>query len=47
MNWADELAIKTGKSRVVIYKVARRLGRIPTEEEIINRKTGRPSKYIK
>jgi predicted transcriptional regulator len=41
----DELAEKTGKSKVVIYKVAKRLGRIPTIEEVMNRQTGRPRKY--
>lgn len=41
----NELSEKTGKSLVTIYKVARRLGRIPTEEEIMNRKVGRPKKY--
>ena len=42
----DELAEITGRSRVTIYKVARRLGRIPTIEEVLNRKNGRPRKYI-
>lgn len=41
----EELAKETGKSRVTIYKVAKRLGRIPTIEEIMNRQTGRPKKY--
>lgn len=41
----DELAEITGRSRVTIYKVARRLGRIPTIEEVLNRKNGRPRKY--
>lgn len=41
----DELAEVTGRSRVTIYKVARRLGRIPTIEEVLNRKNGRPKKY--
>lgn len=41
----EELAKETGKSKVVIYKVARRLGRIPTVEEIMNRQVGRPKKY--
>lgn len=41
----DELAEITGRSRVTIYKVARRLGRIPTIEEVLNRKNGRPKKY--
>ena len=37
----DELAEITGRSRVTIYKV----GRIPTIEEVLNRKNGRPKKY--
>jgi hypothetical protein len=41
----DELVENTGKSKVTIYKVARRLGRIPTIEEVMNRKAGRPRKY--
>lgn len=41
----DELVKKTGKSKVTIYKVARKLGRIPTEEEVLNRSVGRPRKY--
>ena len=41
----DELVKITGRSRVTIYKVARRLGRIPTIEEVLNRKNGRPRKY--
>ena len=42
----QELAEITGRSRVTIYKVARRLGHIPTIEEVLNRKNGRPRKYI-
>ncbi len=41
----EELAIKTNRSKVVIYKVAKRLGRLPTEEEVLNRQAGRPKKY--
>lgn len=40
-----ELAEKTNKSQVVIYRLARKLGRIPTEDEVLNRKVGRPRKY--
>ena len=40
-----ELAEKTNRSVAVIYKVAKRLGRMPTIEEILNRKNGRPKKY--
>lgn len=45
MNIFDELASKTKRSKVVIYKLARKLGRVPTEEEILNRSVGRPRKY--
>ena len=46
----DELAKKTGRSKVVVYTVMRRLkengiDRLPTEDEILNRKVGRPRKY--
>lgn len=41
----NELSIATGKSKVTIYKVARKLGRLPTVEEVLNRKVGRPRKY--
>ena len=41
----DELVKITGKSKVTVYKVARRLGRIPTVEEVMNRPVGRPKKY--
>ena len=47
-----ELAEKTGVSRTWIYEMCRRLGRIPTVEEVVNRKAnglmkkmGRPQKY--
>ena len=47
-----ELAEKTGVSRTWIYEMCRRLGRIPTLDEVVNRKTnglmnkmGRPQKY--
>lgn len=39
-----ELAKKTNRSRGVIYKLARRFNRLPTEEEVLNRKNGRPRK---
>lgn len=46
-NSVAELAKKTGKSREAIYKIARQLGRLPTEEEVKNwRKPGRPPKYV-
>lgn len=47
MTDIEELAKKTNRSYVVVYKVARKLGRVPTEEEILNRKPGRPRKYVK
>lgn len=45
MNKIQELALKTERSQVTIYKIAKRLGRIPTEEEVLSRKAGRPRKY--
>lgn len=44
-NPLEELSKKTGKSRTVIYRLAKKLGRTPTEEEVMQRKNGRPSKY--
>lgn len=41
----DELVEATGRSRVTIYKVAHKLGRMPSVEEVLNRKNGRPRKY--
>ena len=40
-----ELAQKTGRSTQVIYRLIKRLGRVPTVEEIQNRSNGRPRKY--
>ena len=47
-----ELAEITGVSRTWIYEMCKRLGRIPTVDEVVNRKTnrlmkkmGRPQKY--
>lgn len=44
---ARELAKKHGVSHTLIYNMAKKLGRLPTDEEIENRnrKTGRPQKY--
>lgn len=42
-----ELAEKTGRSRQVIYLLCKRLGRLPTEEEVLNRKPGRPATKYK
>ena len=40
-----ELSEITGKSKQVIYRLIKRLGRVPSVEEILNRKNGRPRKY--
>lgn len=46
MNYSiSELSKITGKSRAAIYNLAKKLGRIPTIEEINNQKVGRPTKY--
>lgn len=50
MNAIDELAQKTGRSRATIYYIMRQMSakginRLPTEEEVLNRKNGRPKKY--
>jgi predicted transcriptional regulator len=49
-NSVNALAKKTRRSRVTIYKIMRELQnkgvhRLPTEEEVLNRKPGRPRKY--
>ncbi len=41
----QSLVEKSGKSKTVIYDLAKKLGRLPTLEEIGMRKKGRPSKY--
>ena len=40
-----ELSEMTGKSKQVIYRLIKRLGRVPSVEEILNRQNGRPRKY--
>ena len=40
-----ELSELTGKSKQVIYGLIKRLGRVPSVEEILNRQNGRPRKY--
>lgn len=50
MNEVPKLAKETGRSRVTIYRVMKQLReqgieRLPTKEEILNRKNGRPKKY--
>jgi hypothetical protein len=46
VDWVAELMRKTGKSDITIYKTAKKLGRKPTAEEVLNRKAGRPKKYL-
>ena len=41
----EELAKKTNRCNSAIYRLARKLGRLPTEEEVLNRQVGRPRKY--
>ena len=41
----NELVKATGKSRATIYLMAKRLGRLPTKEEVLAVKMGRPKKY--
>lgn len=45
MSPVEELAKKTNRSKVVIYNLAKKLGRLPTEKEVLERKNGRPRKY--
>jgi hypothetical protein len=45
-KWVAELMKATNRSEITIYKVARKYGRIPTVEEVLNRKSGRPKKYL-
>lgn len=42
---AKELARITGRSTTVIYNLAKKLGRLPTAKEVLQRKNGRPKKY--
>lgn len=42
-----ELAQKTGKSQTAIYRMCKKLGRLPTIEEILEvKKKGRPQKWV-
>lgn len=41
----EKIALETNKSIQVIYKIANKLGRLPTNEEVLNRNCGRPKKY--
>ena len=45
-DWVVDLMEKTGKSQTTIYNLARKLKRQPTVDEILNRPTGRPKKYL-
>lgn len=40
-----ELVKLTGKSKTTIYNLCKKLGRMPTVDEVMNRKNGRPTKY--
>ena len=42
---ADELAEEARVSCTVVYRLAKKLGRLPTLDELKNRKNGRPRKY--
>lgn len=42
---AEEIALNTNKSIQSIYKLANKLNRLPTEEEVLLVKRGRPTKY--
>lgn len=41
----QELMKLTKRSKTTIYKLAGKLGRLPTVEEVLNRPNGRPKKY--
>lgn len=40
------LSEESGKSKTTIYNLAKKLGRLPTVEELNNQKKGRPKKYV-
>ncbi len=40
-----ELSERTGKCTAAIYNLCKKLGRMPTVEEVLNQKPGRPRKY--
>ena len=40
----EEIALKTNRSIQTIYKLAKKFNRLPTENEVLNRKVGRPKK---
>lgn len=41
----EKISFETNRSIQTIYKIASRLGRLPTNEEVLNRSCGRPKKY--
>ena len=47
MDEITMLAIKTGKSKGTIYRLAKKFNRLPTIEEVLLQKCGRPKKYTK
>ena len=47
MSAVKELAQLSGKSQTSIYDLCRKLGRLPTLEEVKAVKVGRPAKYVK
>lgn len=41
----QELSKLSGKCPATVYRLAKKLGRLPTLEELNNQKKGRPIKY--
>lgn len=46
MNEVKQLASATGRSLNAIYKLKRKLGRLPTEQEVRTQRRGRPKKKM-
>ena len=46
MNEVKQLASATGRSLNAIYKLKRKLGRLPTEQEVRDQRRGRPKKKM-
>ena len=44
MSYVSELAKMTNRSEGQVYYLARKLGRLPTVDEVLNVKNGRPKK---
>ncbi len=40
-----ELSERTGKCQAAIYNLCKKLGRMPTIDEVLSQKRGRPPKY--